>query len=73
MDNLIDRLYKEDITELVHKLNKEQIEALEAMPVFTYKPEEDIITPFKFMYLGVDLAQKPDVAYVNGTLYSEDD
>lgn len=72
MDNLTDRLYKEDIKELAHKLTKEQTEALEAMPVFTYKPEDELITPFKFMYLGIDLAQKPDVAYVNGVFYSED-
>ena len=73
MDNLIDGLYTEDIKEFAHKLNKEQIEALEAMPVFTYKPEDGLITPFKFMYLGVDLAQKPDTAYINGVFYSEDD
>jgi hypothetical protein len=72
MDNFIDRLYKEDIKELAHKLNKEQIEALEAMPVFTYKPE-DSSKPFEFIALGVDLAKKPDTAYVGGVFYSEDE
>ena len=71
MDNFIDRLYTEDIKELAHKLNKEQIEALEAMPMYTYKPE-DASRPFEFIALGVDLAQKPDIAYVNGVFYSED-
>jgi hypothetical protein len=71
MDNFIDRLYKEDIKELAHKLNKEQTEALEAMPVLTYKPE-DVSVPFEFIALGVDLAKKQDMSYVNGVFYSED-
>lgn len=72
MDNFIDRLYKEDIKELAHKLNREQIETLEAMPVYTYKPE-DISEPFRFIALGVDLAQKQSISYINGVFYSEDD
>ena len=71
MDNFIDRLYKEDVKELAYKLSREQIEALEAMPVFTYKPE-NVSEPFEFIALGVDLAKKQDMAYVNGVFYSED-
>lgn len=63
MDNFIDRIYKED--------TREQLDKLEAVPVFIGKSDATA-EPFKFIALGIDFAHRPDTAYVNGIFYSED-
>jgi hypothetical protein len=65
MDNLTDRLYIEDsIKYLAHELDKEILMSLASMPVLEIKPNEPDFSDFKLV--GVDLALRPDVAYVNG-------
>ena len=65
MDNLTDRLYTEDsIKYLAHELDKEILASLVSMPILEIKPNESDFSDFKL--IGVDLALRPDMAYVNG-------
>ncbi len=61
----MDKLYKEDnLKYLAHELDKEILESLANMPVFEIKPDEPDFSDFKLV--GVDLALRPDMTYING-------
>lgn len=69
---MIDKLYKKDsLIYLAHELDKEILESLASMPVLEIKPNELDFSDFKL--IGVDLAFRQDMTYINGVLVTNEE